>query len=198
MDFKMKFITDNKNVWVQSVKPTFFSITGNKVRTSIVPYSMENAEHALVIFHYRYTVIEQSDIYFVALFFNSNGDINDYIEIDDWKLYFNKPITALNRRDFIKCSMTNGLLRIEIHTQPWNIDEKFERIWQLFSLVRTCKTQTEVDFVKKIYEQEGEILVLKDKNLKYEAKIDTLNMMLDAHKELISKLTNIVNSHNSK
>ena len=43
---------------------------------------MDNAEHGLVIFHNTYTVIFQSDSCMLPLLFNSNGEIEDDIEID--------------------------------------------------------------------------------------------------------------------
>ena len=51
-------------------------------------------------------------------------------------------------------------------------------------------------FIKKIYIQEGEILALKEKSIKDEAKIDSLHMLLASHKELIHKISELVNIKN--
>lgn len=192
MDFKKKFIEENENVWSKTVKPSFVSINGEDIKVSSNPYSMEEAEHGLVIFHYTYTVITQSDSCIVTLFFNSNGDVEDFIEIDGWKLYFDKPVTALWRCDYMTCHMTNGSLKLDVITFPWELDNKFEKIWHLFSVIRTCSTQKEIDYAYKILKKEEDILSLKDKNIKAEAKIDALEMLLDAHKDLINKLKEIL------
>lgn len=52
MDFKKKFIEQNENVWRKTIKTSFIAINGNDVKVSSNPFSMENAEHGLVIFHY--------------------------------------------------------------------------------------------------------------------------------------------------
>ena len=95
MDFKKKFIEQNEKVLRQTVKASFISINGNNVKVSRNPFSMEKAEHGLVIFTYSYIVIEREDDCMVPLFFNSNDEIEDYINLDGWKLYFSKPLTAL-------------------------------------------------------------------------------------------------------
>lgn len=195
MDFKKKFISENENVSAKTLKPSFVSINGDDVKVSAYPYSMENAEHGLVIFHYTYTVITQTDRCIATLFFNSNGDIEDFIEIDGWKLYFDKPITSQYRCFGRYCHMTNGLLRLSIVTYTWKLDEEIERIWKLFSVVRTCVTQKEIDFVRKIYDRDEDLLSLKEKNLKAEAKIDALEMLLDAHKDLLEKIKELVNTN---
>lgn len=193
MDFKKKFIEENENVWSKTVKPSFVSINGDDIKVSANPYSMEDAEHGLVIFHYTYTVITQSDSCIVTLFFNSNGDVEDFIEIDGWKLYFDKPVTALWRCDYMTCHMTNGSLNLDVITHPWKLDEEIEKIWHLFSVIRTCSTQKEIAYAYKIFKKEEDILSLKDKNLKAEAKIEALETLLDAHKDLINKLKEMVN-----
>lgn len=193
MDFKKKFISENENVLAKTLKLSYVSINGDDVKVSANPYSMEKAEYGLVIFHYNYTVITQSDCCIATLFFNSNGDIEDFIEIGGWKFYFDKPITAQYRCGYRSCYMTNGKLKLDIITHPWKLDDEIERVWKLFSVVRTCDTQKEIDFACKIYYREDDILSLKEKNLKAEAKIDTLEMLLDAHKDLLEKIKEAVN-----
>lgn len=193
IDFKKKFIEQNENVWRKTIKTSFIAINGNDVKVSSNPFSMENAEHGLVIFHYTYTVISQSDSCMVPLFFNSNGEIEDYIEIDGWKLYFDKPITSSYRCDSHKCYMTNGVLKLSLIIRPWLVDEEFKKLWHLFSMARTCETQKELDYAYKIYKDEENILALKMKNLKNEVKINELNLLLDAHKSLIDRIKKLVN-----
>ena len=82
MDFKKKIIEQNENVWSKTIKSSFIAINGNDVKVSSNPFYMENAEHGLVIFHNTYTVIFQSDSCMLPLLFNSNGEIEDDIEID--------------------------------------------------------------------------------------------------------------------
>lgn len=192
MDFKNKFIEQNENVLKLTVKPSFVSINGDDVRISTNPYSMENAEHGLVIFHYTYIVIEREDCCMVPLFFNSNGEVEDYIEIDGWKLYFSKPLTAYYKCNTFECKMSNGPLKLSINIFPWELDDEFEKIWHLFSLVRTCKTQNEINLAQKVYQTEGEVLSLKEKSMGAEAKIDALNMLLDVHKDFIEKIKELV------
>lgn len=194
MDFKKKFIEQNENVWSKTIRPSFISINGDDIKVSTNPYSMEKAEHGLVIFYYTYTVITQNDCCMVPLFFNSNGEIEDYIEIDGWKLYFSKPITALYRCDYCTCYMSKESLKLSITTYPWKLDDEFERIWHLFSVARSCQTQRELDFAYKIFESEGEILSLKEDNLKDKVKIDELNALLDTHNEFIEKIKKLINN----
>lgn len=192
MDFKKKFIEQNEKVLRQTVKASFISINGNNVKVSRNPFSMEKAEHGLVIFTYSYIVIEREDDCMVPLFFNSNDEIEDYINLDGWKLYFSKPLTALYRCYNFNCFMTNGLLEISISINPLNLDNEFERIWHLFSIVRTCKTQKEIDFAKKIYQNEKDIQALKETNMRAEAKKEELRMLLDAHKDFIENIKELI------
>lgn len=60
------------------------------------------------------------------------------------------------------------------------------------------KPQQELDFAKKIYEQELSILELKKKNLTLEAENHDLNSLLEAHKSLIEKIEQMVPSANKQ
>lgn len=195
-DFKKKFIEQNENVWSRTMKPTYFSINGDETKASTNPYAMENAEHALVVFHYTYTVITQEDCCMVPLFFNANGEIEDYIEIEGWKLSFSKPITALSRYWSTHCYISNDKLNASITVKAWEFDKFFDRIWKLFSVARTCKTQMELDFACKIYNLEKDILELKEKNIKQEAELDAKNTLISAHQELLDRIEEITNPKN--
>lgn len=189
MDFISKFVKRNENVWKNSIKPTFFSINGDEIKKSNIPNSWEEADLGLVLFHYTYTVLTQEDKCIVPLFSLSNGEIEDYVEVDGWNFSFSKPKTALYRcNGEINCYMSNNNLGLVVKSNLWSLDDDFEKIWQLFSIVRTCTTQKEIDFAYKIFKSEKEILSLKCKNLCNEVKIDSLNTLLDAHKDLIEKI----------
>lgn len=45
------------------------------------------------------------------------------------------------------------------HTR--NINKDFERIWQLFSVIRTCETQREADYAVEIYLRKQKIFLCK-------------------------------------
>jgi hypothetical protein len=193
-DYRKKFVEENKSVWSNTIKPVYFSINGNQAKASSNPYSMEQAEHGLVAFTYSYTVISQDSSSLVPLFFNANGDIEDYIIIDGWKLYFSEPITSMYRCYSTLVYMEKGTLKTEVSFNPsWKIVEEFPRIWELFCTVRTCNSQVEIDYVKKIYNQGIEIDDLKSKNLVSEAKIESLNILVDSYKQLLEKISNMLN-----
>ena len=193
MDFISKFVDRNENIRKITVKPTFISINGEDVNVSNLHYSMEQAQIGLVIFHYKYIVISNVDASLVSLFFHSNGVVEEFVEIDGWRFRLSEPKTALNRTDTnISCYMSNGELKLSVETNTWKIDSEFKRIWQLFSIVRTCTTQKEIDFAYKIFKNEEEILSLKNKNLQDEVKIDALNTLIHAHEALLEKIKEMV------
>lgn len=192
-DFRKKFVEQNENVWSKTVRPTYFSINDEETRTSSNPYSMENAEHALVVFHYNYTVITSECTSLVPLFFNANGDVEDYIEIDGWRFSFGKPVTALYKCNAISCTFSKDGLSASIRIHPLEFDQSFDRIWKLFCIARTCKTQRELDFLCAMFYREAEILKLKEKNLWQEAELDRQKMVVSAYKGLLDKIQMYVN-----
>ena len=193
MDFKKKFIEQNKNVYEKTIKDTFVSINGDDVRVSRIPYSIEEAEHALVFFEYKYLVQSNDDSSQVALFFNSNGEVEDYIEIDGWRLSFSEPKTSFYRSRPLECFMKKDSLGLSVGIKGLNIRDAFPRIWHLFSIIRTCKTQKEIDYAYQVYQKEGDLLSLKQKNLMDESKIAELEFLLDTYKELLDKIKGMLN-----
>lgn len=194
-DFKKKFVEENKSVWSKSIKPVYFSINGEQAKASSNPYSMEQAEHGLVVFPYVYTVISQKDSSLVPLFFCANGDIEDYIVIDGWKLSFSAPTTSMYRCHSTSVYMEKDSLSIDVKiSSPWNIAKEFPRIWKLFYIVKDCTSQIEVDYAKKFFENELEIENLKSKNLLAEAEIESLNMLITSYKQLLEKISNLADS----
>lgn len=193
-DYRKKFIEENKSVWSNSIKPVYFSINGDQAKASTNPYSMEQAEHGLVVFPYEYTVITQEDYSLVPLFFSANGDIEDYIVIDGWKLSFSPPTTSMYRCYSTSVYMKKDALSVSIEISPWEVAEEFPRIWKLFCVVKTCNSQVEINYVKKIFEQGIEIDELKSKNLMTEAKNESLNMLITSYKQLLEKISSLTDT----
>jgi hypothetical protein len=128
----------------------YFSINGDQAKASSNAYSIEQAEHGLIIFKYWYQVITQYDSCFVPLFFSADGEIEDYIVIDEWKLYFDKPKTSDFRCYGINVYMQKDNLKVSLAFNRSNVEEDFPKIWKLFKIVRNCKSQIELDYVVKI------------------------------------------------
>lgn len=191
-DYRKKFIDENKSVWSNSIKSVYISINGDNAKASTNPYSMEHAEHELVIFSYLYTVVTQENSSLVPLFFNANGEIEDFIIIDGWKLYFSSPVTSMYRCYNTYVYMVKDGMEIRVDISPWDVAEEFPRIWNLFYIVKNCNSQIEIDYAKKIFKQTIEIDNLKTKNLKAEAKIDSLNMLIASYKELLDKISSLI------
>jgi hypothetical protein len=191
-DYIKKFAQENKNVNEKTIKPLYFSLNDDKAILSSYPYTMEQAKYGLVIFSYTYTVITQLDYSLAPLFFNSNGGIEDYIVIDGWKLYFSKPITSMYRNNGTYVFMEKGILKLEMQISLYDVENEFPRIWELFSVIRKCCSQTEIDCVKKLYDQGIEIENLKTKNLRAETEIDSLKMLTTSYKQLLDKISSIV------
>lgn len=116
-EFRERFITENRKVWRSSVKATYFAINGEEVLPSINPYLMEDSEHGLVIFTYTYIVITNTDCSMVPLFFSSDGTIEDYIIIDDWKFYFSEPMTGMFRRYYTAVYMEKENLSCSVNVE---------------------------------------------------------------------------------
>lgn len=156
-DYRQKFIESNPQVWPASMHPIYFSINGDDIKPSTNSYAMEKAEHGLVIFTYTYTVISQSDCSMVPLFFSSTGEIEDYLIIDGWKIYFSTPITAFYRCNKTLIYMKKGDILIEEEIRPGKISEELPPIWALFAIIRKCSSQDEIDLTKKAYKQEKDL-----------------------------------------
>ena len=188
-DFKKKFLEENP---CNTIKPSYISINGDTIKVSSNPYAMEESEHGLVIFKYTYTVQTQPDDCLVPLFFNQNGDIEDYIELDGWKLSFDKPYTSTNRCYNIKCYISNGSLKKSIIIDRYKIDQEFDSIWKLFSVARMCKTQLELDYAYKLFKEKQNVLSLKEKNIKQAAEIDSLKMLTKSYQSLLDSFKEII------
>ena len=137
----------------------------------------------------------QKDSSLVPLFFCANGDIEDYIVIDGWKLSFSAPTTSMYRCHSTSVYMEKDSLSIDVKiSSPWNIAKEFPCIWKLFYIVKDCTSQIEVDYAKKFFENELEIENLKSKNLLAEAEIESLNMLITSYKQLLEKISNLADS----
>lgn len=191
-EFRKRFVDENKNVWGTSIKPYYFSINGEEVIASSNPYLMENSEHGLVIFTYAYTVINNTDCSMVPLFFCSNGRIEDYIIIDEWKLYFSPPKTATYKCYTTYVYMEKGDLYLDIPIKLFKLEKEIPAIWKLFSMVRKCTSKLELDYVKTMYQQGIEINELKSKNFKQAAEIEALNIQINAYKSLLDKIEKLI------
>lgn len=187
-DFRKKFIEEHPNVWGETMSPVYFSITGDEAKVSKYHYSIEGAEHALVIFVYSYKVITQYDRSLVALFFHKNGEIEDHIIIDKWKIYFSPPKT----HSFKSCTpyvyMEKDGLQASFKLNLNTIDNAFPRIWSLLSIIKECRSQIEINYIQKVYELEEEIDTLRSEKLREKAQTDALNMLLEAHKQLLQRI----------
>lgn len=193
-DFKKKFLEENPSVWKNTLKPLYISINGDDTKVSSNPYAFEESEHGLAIFKYTYTVQTQPDDCIVPLFFNQNGDIEDYIELEGWKMSFCKPITSSYRCYNIYCYISNGPLKKSIKIDRYKLDKEFDDIWKLFSVARRCKTQLELDYAYKLYKENLNVLSLKEANIKQAAEIDSLkslnksyHLLIESIKELVEK-----------
>lgn len=192
--FVKEFIEKNKNVWSSTLRATYFSINADNVKASSFPYSMESAEHALVVYSYVYTVHTQEDSSMFSIFFNANGDIEHYIEIDGWRLSFSSPITSDYRNYGTYCYISKGTIEGEIRIKDERqMDKCFDEIWKLFCKARNCETQQEIDFLIEMYKLNIDINELNDKNIKLEAEIKAKETIISSYKELLHKIEELVN-----
>ena len=187
-----KFLREHPSVFKRSLRTAFISINGDVAKVSSYPFSIENAEHCIILFMYEYNVWQTNDYSYIPLCFNATGDIEDFIEINGWKLSFNKPVTSSLHSGPAKVFIENGEKKIVLE---WSRREDyFPRIWKLFTIAQTCTTQLELDFALKAYKDGVELDGLREKVLKDEAKIDALNMQLCSYKNLLEKIEQLVNN----
>lgn len=191
-DFKEKFIQSHPNVWKNIVKPTFFSLDDDSASASDYWYSFENSKYGLVVFSYTYTVQTNNDTSMIPLFFDADGEIENYIELDGWKLYFSSPYTADLKCGWMYVYMQKDDMSVSCMVSPNDIAKSFPPIWEKFAAVRKCDSQAELDYVNKIYSKDMEIKDLLSRNLKQEAKIEALNQQLESYKNLIKKIEEMV------
>ena len=87
-EYKSHIISQNPNIWGQTVKMHYFILDGETVEYSTVPFVLDSAKRAMVIYTYTYTVMTNNDQSFFALFLDSDADneVNDNLVIDGWKL----------------------------------------------------------------------------------------------------------------
>lgn len=193
-DFKKKFLEENPCIWKNTIKSSYISINGDTIKVSSNPYAMEESEHGLVIFKYTYTVQTQPDDCLVPLFFNKNGDIEDYIDLGGWTMSFTKPITSSYRCYNIYCYISNGSIKKSIKIDRYKIDQEFEGLWKLFSVARLCKTQLELDYAYKLYKEKQNVLCLKEANIKQAAEIESLKLLTKSYQSLLDSIKELVDN----
>ena len=186
-----KFLRENPSVFKRGLRAAFISINGDVAKVSSYPYSIDKAEHCIILLMYEYNVWQTNDYSYIPLCFNANGDIEDFIEINGWKLSFNKPVTSSWHSGPAQVFIENREKKIAVDW--YRREDYFPGIWKLFTIAQTCTTQLELDFALKAYKDEIELDCLREKVLKDEAKIDALNIQLSSYKELLEKIELLAN-----
>lgn len=194
-DYKEYIIANNPNVWANSIRQEFLIIDGDSVRTSNVPFALDNAKFALVLFHYTYTVVTQNNNNFFALFINDEGYAEDYVEIDKWRFEFDKPVTALYRTQSKNLIISKGNLKLKVKVNMVNVAKGFERMWELYAKARECSSQLELDLLKDLYVQKQDLDSVNNKNyhLCYQNRL--LEENVKAYEGLLGRISNLVNCH---
>lgn len=192
-DYRQRIYKENPKIILGSIHTEYLAINEESVQSSSLPYILDDADIGLVIYLYDYVVIYKDDSSFFALFMTKDGKAEDYIEIDGWRLSFPRPQTGLYRTYSRYAYISKGNLRIGIEVSKYHVANEVQRLWNLFAIARTCNTQLELNFLKKMYEKDSDIKYLQGKNLILENNIEFLHEQINAYKNLLSKIEELVN-----
>ena len=194
-EYKSHIISQNPNIWGQTVKMHYFILDGETVEYSTVPFVLDSAKRAMVIYTYTYTVVTNNDQSFFALFLDSdaNNEANDYIVMDGWKLKFDTPYTSGYRTFSRSLNMSKDDLSLEIYSHCSAFTNSgFDTYWKLFARVRECSTQKELNILKELFQAKKGLddlkcnmlieqyrnFVLEEKCRAYESILEKIDSML--------------------
>ena len=196
--FRDQFLLTNEKV-VKVLDQYYIAINGEDVIHSKLPYSADMSDYSIYMFSYKYKVIENYDVSMAALFFNKNGAIDEYIEIDGWKLKFYAPITSLHHCDRLGVIISKEELQLNICYDFVGFQflvDKMDKIWRLFTAARGCTTQMELDLILKVFNMEDSLDSIKKENLLERAARETAEIQIDAYKVLLNKIDTLVSNNN--
>ena len=154
---------------------------------------LDDADVIVAFIHYSYSVQTNTDIDYLIAFFSKEAKCDSKISIDGWTLsfdtqHFNNANHTYNKSVII----TNDFLRLNLTMYPHLIPQDFDRIWKLFILCQSCKTQLELDYLRKLYYQKTEILELKKESFRIKAENDQYKCLLNSYRELLNKIEGLL------
>jgi hypothetical protein len=194
-EYKSHIISQNPNIWGQTVKMHYFILDGDTVEYSTVPFVLDSAKRAMVIYTYTYTVVTSDDRSFFALFLDStaNNEADDNLVIDGWKLKFDLPYTSGYRTYGRTLYMSKENLSLEINDH-WSdyLGTGFETYWKLFERVRECSTQKELNMLKELFRAKKDIDELKGNMLTEQYKNFVLEERCKAYESLLERVNSML------
>ena len=194
-EYKSHIISQNPNIWGQTVKMHYFILDGETVEYSTVPFVLDSAKRAMVIYTYTYTVMTNNDQSFFALFLDSDADneVNDNLVIDGWKLKFDSPYTSGYRTYGRSLYMTKENLSLQIHDH-WScyLGGGFDTYWKLFARVRECSTQKELNILKELFLAKKDLDVLNGNMLTEQYRNFVLEEKCRAYESILEKIDSML------
>ena len=194
-EYKSHIISQNPNIWGQTVKMHYFILDGETVEYSTVPFVLDSAKRAMVIYTYTYTVMTNNDQSFFALFLDSDADneVNDNLVIDGWKLKFDSPYTSGYRTYGRSLYMSKDNLSLEINDH-WSsfLGTRFDTYWKLFARVRECSTQKELNILKELFRTNKDLDELKGNMLTEQYRNFVLEEKCRAYESILEKIDSML------
>lgn len=171
----------------------------NNVIISSYPYDLESADLVIVICLYTYTVITQQSSSCFFLFLDKQGHKDDYLMINDWKIFFDLPTTSLYHTNCRTCNVTNGKLCVSFNLSPiYDMAIQIQRVWPYLMEATKCTSQKELDFLSSSFRMNMDIEKLKEKNLELEYRLSVEQERIYAYQALLDKIETIVEKNNSE
>lgn len=194
-EYKSHIINQNPNIWPKTVKMHYFILDGDAVEYSTVPFVLDNAKRAMVLYTYTYTVTTWDDKSFFALFLDSTSSTvaNDHIVIDGWELKFCAPYTSGYRTygRTLYMSKDNLSLKVQGYMNDF-VGNGFQTYWKLFARVRECTTQKELNMLMELLEAQKNIDELKGNMLAGQYRNFVLEERCKAYESLLKKIDSMV------
>lgn len=194
-EYKSHIINQNPNIWPKTVKMHYFILDDDAVEYSTVPFVLDNAKRAMVLYTYTYTVTTWDDQSFFALFLDSTSNIeaNDHIVIDGWELKFNVPHTSGYRTYGHTLYMSKDNLSLNVNGYMNDfVGNGFETYWKLFARVRECSTQKELNMLKELLEAQKNLDEVNGYLLAEQYGKFVLEERCKAYEHLLKKINSMV------
>ena len=132
------------------------------------------------------------------LYFDNNGNTYEYAPFcnGELKIDMRQAWAGYSGSGYYDCSYSFNGLTLSYHDAPFiNYITFYKRFLSYAKLVKACRSQSEVDYLKLCLKKDIKIEELNNVIIEKEAKLSRLEELLETHKDLIDeikKLTGVI------
>ena len=123
----------------------FVSISDDQViDVSVLPYNLDDAKYIIVICDFDYPVNKTYSSNFFILFIDDKGKASNKIDIDEWRLSFDEPVTGGRVSPARRFYLTKNDIQLTVSCTDFDVSEDIAILWKLFMNVKACHSMEEI------------------------------------------------------